>query len=162
MAMIDMDKVPVKTGSIYPAPWDGWMEGRRTLQLGRAGGLTQFGVNITILPPGGRSSLRHWHLHEDEFVMVLEGQLTLVTDSGSHAMGPGDCAAFPAGRPEGHTMVNLSDAEGRFLVVGTRAPREVCTYTDVDLRVEIEGGQPRFTRRDGSPLDPPPQQEDPA
>ena len=153
MALIDMDDVPVKTGSIYPAPYDGWMAGRRTLQLGRAGGLTQFGVNITILPPGGRSSLRHWHLNEDEFVMVLEGALVLVTDDGEHPMGPGDCAAFPAGRPVGHTMVNRSDAEARFLVVGSRAPREVCTYTDVDLRVEMAGGAARFTRRDGSPLE---------
>ena len=153
MPPIDPATVPVKTGSIYPPPFDGWMAGRRTLQLGRAGGLTQFGVNITILPPGGRSSLRHWHLHEDEFVMILDGTLTLVTDDGEHAMGPGDCAAFPAGDPVGHTMVNRSDAEARFLVVGSRAPHEVCTYTDVDLRVEMTGGTARFTRRDGSPLE---------
>ena len=118
-----------------------------------AGGLTQFGVNITILDPGARSSLRHWHLNEDEFVMVLDGELTLVTDSGEHLMRPGDCAAFPAGVAEGHTMVNRSDAEGRFLVVGSRAPHEVCTYTDVDLRLEMSKGRVHFTRRDGSPLD---------
>ena len=152
MGLIDPAKVPVKTGSIYPDPYDGWVAGRRTLQLGRAGGLTQFGVNVTILPPGGRSSLRHWHLNEDEFVMVLEGALTLVTDSGEHPMHPGDCAAFPAGAAEGHTMVNRSPAEARFLVVGSRAGREVVTYTDVDLRVELGEGAPRFTRRDGSPL----------
>jgi len=152
MGLIDLAKVPVSTRSSYPAPYDGWMEGRKTLQLGRAGGLTQFGVNITILPPGGRSSLRHWHLNEDEFLMVLEGELTLVTDSGEHLMRPGDCAAFPAGVSEGHTMANRSDAEGRFLVVGSRAPHEVCTYTDVDLKVETKQGRPHFTRRDGSPL----------
>jgi uncharacterized cupin superfamily protein len=155
MALIDMEKVPVWTGSSYPPPYDGWMAGRRTLPVGRAGGLTQFGVNITILPPGGRSSLRHWHLNEDEFVMVLQGALTLVTDTAEHPMGPGDCAAFPAGVAEGHTMVNRSDVEGRFLVVGTRAQHEVCTYTDVDLKVEVAGDTRRFARRDGSPYIPP-------
>ena len=154
MPLIDMDAVPEKTGSIYPAPWDGWMAGRRTRLVGRAGGLTQFGVNITVLPPGARSSLRHWHLNEDEFVMVLDGTLTLVTDGAEHAMGPGDCAAFPAGLAEGHTMVNRADVEGRFLVVGSRAAHEVCTYTDVDLRVELRDGTARFTRRDGTPLPP--------
>ena len=152
MGLIDRDTVPERTGSIYPAPFDGWMTGRRTQMLGRAGGLTQFGVNITILDPGARSSLRHWHLNEDEFLMVLQGELTLVTDSGEHLMRPGDCAAFPAGVAEGHTMVNRSDTEGRFLVVGSRAPHEVCTYTDVDLKVETKEGKARFTRRDGSPL----------
>ena len=153
MPVIDLATIPARTASIYPPPYDAWMAGRRTLLLGRAGGLTQFGVNITILEPGARSSLRHWHLNEDEFVMVLEGTLTLVTDSGEHPMHPGDCAAFPAGVAEGHTMINRSDAEGRFLVVGSRAPHEVCTYTDVDLRVEMADGRAHFTRRDGSPLD---------
>ena len=154
MPLIDVAALPEKTASLYPEPWGSWMKGRRTLLLGRAGRLTQFGVNITILAPGARSSLRHWHLNEDEFVMVLEGALTLVTDDGEHPMGPGDCAAFPAGEPLGHTMVNRSDAEGRFLVVGSRAPQEVCTYTDVDLRLELAGREARFTRRDGSPLPP--------
>ncbi len=154
MPLIDIDAVPEKTGSIYPAPYDGWMAGRRSLRLGQAGGLTQFGVNITILAPGARSSLRHWHLNEDEFVMVLAGALTLVTDTAEHAMGPGDCAAFPAGEAVGHTLVNRSDAEARFLVVGSRAAHEVCTYTDVDLRVEMRDGAARFTRRDGAPLPP--------
>lgn len=156
MGVIDMDAVPVSTRSGYPAPYDGWMEGRRTLQLGRAGGLTQFGVNVTILPPGARSSLRHWHSDEDEFVMVLAGELTLVMDSGEHLLRAGDCAAFPAGVADGHTMVNRGPAEGRFLVVGTRAAHDICTYTDVDLRLERGAGAPRFTLRDGSPL---PQEE---
>ena len=71
--MIDPAKVPRKTGSIYPAPYAGMMAGRSSLRLGEAGGLTQFGVNLVTLAPGALSSLRHWHLHEDEFVMVTEG-----------------------------------------------------------------------------------------
>jgi uncharacterized cupin superfamily protein len=83
--------------------------------------------------------------------MVVAGELVLVTDAGEAPMGPGDCAAFPAGEPDGHCLVNRSGAEARFLVVGTKAPREVATYSDVDLVVTIEGGNAAFTHRDGSP-----------
>jgi uncharacterized cupin superfamily protein len=81
---------------------------------------------------------------------VTEGECTLVQDAGETVMRPGDCAAFPAGNPDGHQFVNRSDRVARFLVVGTRAAREVATYSDVDLRVEIESGRARFTYKDGT------------
>lgn len=150
MPVIDPAKVPVKTSSIYPEPYAGMMKGRSSLRLGDAGGLTQFGVNLVMLEPGALSSLRHWHLKEDEFVMVTEGECTLVQDAGETVMRPGDCAAFPAGSPDGHHFINRTNQPARFLVVGTRSPSEVATYSDVDLRVEIDGGKARFTYRDGT------------
>lgn len=87
--------------------------------------------------------------------MVVSGEVILVTDAGEAPMGPGDCAAFPAGDPDGHCFLNRSGAEARFLVVGTRAPREVATYSDVDLVATIEAGTAAFTRRDGRPYVPP-------
>lgn len=152
MAKIDLAKVPVKTGSIYPAPYAAMMAGRSSLRLGEAGGLTQFGVNLVTLEPGALSSLRHWHLAEDEFVMVTEGICTMVTDAGATEMRPGDCAAFPAGRPDGHHFINRTDRPARFLVVGSKAPREVATYSDVDLMLTLEGGRATFTHKDGSPF----------
>ena len=150
MPKIDMTRVPVKTGSIYPEPYAAMMEGRTSLRLGQAGGLTQFGANLVTLAPGAISSLRHWHAQEDEFVMVTEGECVLVEDAGETVMRAGDCAAFPAGNPDGHHFRNASPQPARFLVIGTKAEREVATYSDVDLRVEIEGGGARFTYRDGS------------
>ena len=147
---LDLSKVPVKTGSIYPEPYAGEMAGRSSLRLGQAGGLTQFGVNIVILEPGAKSSLRHWHLNEDEFVMMLTGECTMVQDAGPVVMLPGDCAAFPAGVPDGHQFINHTDAEARFLVVGTKAPVETATYSDVDLVVHIAKGAARFTYKDGA------------
>lgn len=154
MPKLDLSAVPVKTGSIYPAPYAEMMEGRSSLRLGQAGGLTQFGVNLVTLAPGALSSLRHWHLHEDEFVMVTEGECIMVTDAGEEMMRPGDCAAFPAGVADGHHFINRSDTPARFLVVGTKAPREVATYSDVDLMVVVEGGAATFTRKDGTPYQP--------
>jgi len=150
MPVIDISKAPVKTGSIYPKPHDAEMAGRWSIRLGEAGGLTQYGVNIVVLEPGAKSSLRHWHLKEDEFVIVTQGTCTLIDDDGRHEMGVGDCAAFPAGDENGHHFVNKTGEEARFLVVGTKAAHEVATYSDVDLKVEIDAGQATFTHRDGT------------
>lgn len=152
MGVIDKSRVPVKTGSIYPEPYASQMAGRSSLRLGDAGGLTQFGVNEVILAPGAVSSLRHWHHREDEFVMVLQGECTLVQDEGETVMRPGDCAAFPAGVANGHHLINRTDREARFLVVGSRMNPERVTYSDVDLELELKDGQATFTHRDGTPL----------
>ena len=154
MPKIDLDKLTPRTGSIYPEPYASQMMGRSSLRIGDAGGLTQFGVNLVILAPGALSSLRHWHLNEDEFVMVTQGECVLVQDEGETPMHPGDCATFPAGVPNGHHFINRSDTEARFLVVGTKAPREVAEYSDVDLKVEMAEGKATFTRRDGTPVVP--------
>lgn len=150
MPKLDIAAAPPRTGSIYPAPYDARMAGRSSLRLGDLAGLSQFGVNLVTLAPGAVASLRHWHLEEDEFAIVLEGALILVEDEGETAMGPGDCAAWKAGVANGHRLVNRSDQTARFLVVGGRAPREVVTYSDVDMILHLEGGTPRFTHHDGS------------
>ncbi|NUB45053.1 cupin domain-containing protein [Fertoebacter nigrum] len=155
MPKLDLALVPVKTGSIYPEPYAAMVKGRSSLRLGEAGGLTQFGVNLVTLEPGAMSSLRHWHRHEDEFVMITEGECVMVQDAGETLMRAGDCAAFPAGSTDGHHFLNRTDRPARFLVVGTKAPAEVATYSDVDLMVHIGGGAARFTYKDGSDWDGP-------
>jgi uncharacterized cupin superfamily protein len=150
MPKLDLTKAPVKTGSIYPEPYAAQMAGRSSQRLGDLAGLTQFGVNIVTLQPGGVASLRHWHLREDEFAIILSGALILVEDEGETPMAPGDCAAWKAGVPNGHRFVNRSDCAASFLVVGTKAPAEVASYSDVDMQIHIEAGKARFTYHDGS------------
>lgn len=150
MPKLDLSVLPVRTGSISPEPYASMVKGRSSLRLGDAAGLTQFGVNLVTLEPGAMSSLRHWHLAEDEFVMVTEGECVMVQDEGETVMRAGDCAGFPAGSTNGHHFLNRSDAPARFLVVGSKAPREVATYSDHDLKVEIAGGKARFTYKDGT------------
>ena len=150
MPVIDPSKIEPRTGSIYPSPYREMMAGRSSLRLGDAGGLTQFGANLTILQPGAMSSLRHWHKAEDEFVMITQGECVLVQDAGETVMRVGDCAAFPAGSADGHHFINRSDTEARFLVVGSRAKEEVATYSAVDMQIHMVGGKARFTHKDGS------------
>lgn len=152
MPKLELATLPLKTGSIYPAPYDALMTGRSSLRLGQSGGLSQFGVNIVTLEVGATSSLRHWHLKEDEFVMILEGTCHLIEDDGATPMTVGDCAAFPANTPNGHCFENRSKAAAKFLVVGSKMPDEEATYSDVDLHVKITDAGPIFSHWDGTPF----------
>ncbi len=150
MPKLDPAAAPLRTGSGYPEPYAAQMAGRSSRRLGELAGLTQFGVNIVTLEPGAPASLRHWHLKEDEFAMVLEGELVLIEDEGETPMRAGDCAAWKAGVPNGHRFVNRSAAPARFLVVGSKAPDEVATYSDVDMVMSLRDGRQHLTHHDGS------------
>lgn len=152
MPVINLKYVPFKTGSAYPGKLTDAVSGRSSQRLADAGGLTQFGANLVNLQPGGLSSLRHYHMQQDEFVMITQGTCTLIDDNGEHDMKPGDCAAFPAGDANGHHFVNNTDAPAAFLVIGTHSPQETAYYSDIDMMAKIDGNGFAFTCKDGSPL----------
>jgi uncharacterized cupin superfamily protein len=148
MPKLQLDTIAAQSGSSYPSPFDQPVAGRVWQRLGDAGGLTQFGVNLVHMQPGQWSSQRHWHSHEDEFVYVVAGELILVTDAGEQAMGPGDCAAFPAGVANGHHLLNRSGTVATFLAVGSRFAQDRCVYPDIDLLLEPDADT--YVHRDGS------------
>ncbi len=86
---LDPLAVKPREGSNYPEAFKGPVEGRSKRALGAALGLQSFGVNLVSLAPSAWSAQRHWHSHEDEFVYVLEGEITLVTEQGEQPLGPG-------------------------------------------------------------------------
>jgi uncharacterized cupin superfamily protein len=144
--------VAAKTDSGYPEPFRSRVLPREKRALGDALGLTRIGVHLTTLPPGKESSMRHYHTHEDELVFVLEGELVLRTDEGEQRLGPGDCAAFPAGRRDAHQLVNRSDRAARYLEISNRDPADAVEYPDVDLAYRpTPTGDAPFTRKDGTP-----------
>ena len=150
----DPRELSERIGTQYPASLAGPCVERRKRVLGDGVGITHFGVNLVELPPGSQSSLRHWHSAEDEFVLILEGVATLVTDEGAQELGPGMAAGFPAGRANGHHLVNNGEKAVRYLEVGDRATGEDrVEYSDVDLRIVRRPGGRTVTRRDGSPVD---------
>jgi uncharacterized cupin superfamily protein len=151
MPKIDVLAIRPRKGSSYPAPFDEPCRGREALALGLAAGLTQFGVNLCRIPPGGWSSQRHWHAHEDEFVYVLEGELVLVDDQGAHSLKAGDCAGFKAGERNGHHLQNRSERPATFLVVGSRKDADCGEYPDIDLafREGRYSGRGGYTHKDG-------------
>jgi uncharacterized cupin superfamily protein len=147
---IDSNVAPTTVGSRYPTPYDEPCQARFRRRLGDAAGLTQFGVNMTTLPPGCWSSQRHWHTAEDEFVFVLEGEIVLVTNAGEEILRAGSCAGFKAGAADGHQLQNRSDRDAVVLEIGTRRPEDdEVFYPDIDLR--LKQGRSGFMRGNGEP-----------
>jgi len=149
MPKIDLHAVPLREGSGYPPEFNRPCAQRTRRRLGDAAGLVDFGVNLMTLPPGGWSSQRHWHSHEDEFVYVLDGELTLVEDEGETVLIAGECAAFPKGTGNGHHLQNRSAITAIYLEVGSRDPNDLTTCSDIDMMSSNVDG--RFTRKDGTP-----------
>jgi uncharacterized cupin superfamily protein len=148
---IRADEVPAVIGTLYPSPYDGPCRARERRKLGDVAGLTQFGVNLLTLAPGAWSAQRHYHTAQDEFVYVLAGEVTLVTDEGEELLGPGDAAGFKAGDANGHCLQNRSDAPALVIEIGTRPEADACHYPGLDL-VAPPGGKPAvYTHLDGTP-----------
>jgi uncharacterized cupin superfamily protein len=149
MPKIDVSAIPERRGSAYPAPFNEIAKDRVRQRLGDAAGITQFGVNLLQLPPGAGSSQRHWHSAEDEFVYVVSGEVTLITDKGEEILRAGDCAGFPKDAPDGHQLINKSSAMAVCLEIGTRTGEDVCIYSDIDMMIDPRKGG--YTRKDGTP-----------
>jgi uncharacterized cupin superfamily protein len=147
---LDPATVEEKRGSGYPEPCRSRMGDRVKRRLGDACGLTRFGVNLVTLGPGGQSALRHWHSLEDEFVYLLEGEVVLVTDAGEQTLRAGDCAGYPAGRRDGHHLVNRSGAPARYLEIGNREEDDTAFYPDDDLEY-ADDGSGAYLHKDGRP-----------
>lgn len=152
MPKLDLSQIPFGNQCSYPGKLAAPFAGRYTQRLGASSGISQFGVNIVRLDPGTPSSLRHFHMQQDEFVMITEGVCTLIDDTGEHEMQPGDCASFPAGEANGHQLVNNTDTPAAFLVVGTHTESETAIYSDIDMMVRVDPDGYDFSRKDGSPL----------
>jgi uncharacterized cupin superfamily protein len=136
----------------YPQPFASRVAGREKRPLGDLFGLTNFGVNLTRLAPGAISSLRHAHSRQDEFIHVLEGRPTLITDAGEMPLEPGMCAGFKAGTGDAHHLVNRTNSDVVYLEIGDRSAGDTASYPDDDLQAVLDAdGKWRYARKDGTP-----------
>jgi uncharacterized cupin superfamily protein len=138
---------PSDQGSEWRAEEFGAFE---SLHYSDAGGLTQFGAYVETLQPGSRSSERHWHEKEDEFLYVVSGEATVIEEDGAHVLHSGDAACWPAGKANAHQVVNRSGAPCTYLIVGTRVTHDICHYPDVGKVLHTEGETWRMLRNDGT------------
>lgn len=137
--------------SNYPEPFASRMDQREKRPLGDLFGLTNFGVNYTRLAPGGISALRHAHSKQDEFIYILEGYPTLITNEGETELFPGMCAGFKAGTGNGHQLINRANEAVVFLEIGDRTPGDSAVYPDDDIAATLDSvGKWRFTHKDGT------------
>jgi uncharacterized cupin superfamily protein len=90
------------------------------------------------------------HNKQDEFIYVLEGAPTLVTDAGETQLAPGMCAGFAAGGSP-HHLENRSRADVLILEIGDRGAEDTVLYPNDDLAVTMgPDGKWRYTRKDGT------------
>jgi uncharacterized cupin superfamily protein len=149
---LDPADVAPRSTSGYPEPYRSRVLPREKRAIGDALGLKTIGVNLTTLPPGKESSMRHFHTREDELVFVLEGEVVLRTDEGEQTLTAGMCAGFPADVANGHQLVNRSARPARYLEISNRDPGDGAEYPDVDLAYrKAADGKAMFTRKDGTP-----------
>ena len=150
---VEADSVsPTRPSRGYPEPFATRVAGRERRALGDVFGLTNFGVNLTRLPPGCMSALRHKHMREDEFIYVLEGEPVLVTNSGETPLRPGMCAGFKAGSGDAHHLVNRGGRDAVYLEIGDRNLGNTVIYPDDDLgRALTPNGERVFVHHDGRP-----------
>jgi len=151
-AVVALEVPPRTKPSIYPEHFASRMAGREKRQLGEFFGLSTFGVNLTRIAPGGLSALRHAHAKQDEFIYILEGHPTLISNRGETRLAPGMCVGFKAGTGDAHQLVNRSDAEVLHLEVGDRGAGDSAIYPDDDL-LAVSGGDGKwqFKHKDGTP-----------
>lgn len=146
MPKVDLDSVTPSNATGYPDPFHTEVQGRWWKRIAPLAGLTELGASHVTLEPGAWSSQRHWHEGEDEFLVMLEGEAVLVEDDGETRLVAGDCAAFPKGVANGHHLINRSERECVFVVVGRTATTD-CHYPDIDLHLDASSGA--FTHKDG-------------
>lgn len=145
-------EVPVHpVASLLPPALAARLQGRHKQRLGDRFGLTNFGVNLTRLAPGGQSSLLHAHARQDEFIYVLEGEPLLETSDGHVRLAPGMCAGFAAGTGRAHHLLNDTASDVWLLEVGDRTSGDEVTHPGEDLRGEFREGAWTFLHKDGRP-----------
>jgi uncharacterized cupin superfamily protein len=140
MPKVDLTQIPVRKGARYPKQFL-QHEGDLTVREAQAValGLTSFAATRTLLPPGAASSLRHYHTDEDELVIVVSGELVMLTDAGETPMRAGDIASFPKGVADAHCFVNRSSAPAVLIAIGDNREEDICFYPDVGMRTTATG-----------------------
>jgi uncharacterized cupin superfamily protein len=122
---------PIKVENV---PWEEWAEGERFGSRFRAltdlGGGSHVGVAIEELPPGKQSCPAHYHMLEEEHLLVLAGSATLRLGERAYEIAAGDYVCFPAGQKAGHCLINHGTEPCRFLIIGERNPNDVIVYPD--------------------------------
>lgn len=126
--------IPSSTDNPFPDEFHNKMGQSEWRGLSDSFDLTQFGVNMEIIKPGGSSGLSHWHTDAEEFVYVLSGALTLEYGADSYVMTSGDCMGFKANEGKGHRLVNHTDSDAAFIVVGSRLKSDTAVYDKDDFK----------------------------
>ena len=147
MPKVDLESIEQTNRTGYPPPFNQDVAGRWYRRLAPTTGLTDFAASHVTLKPGAWSSQRHWHDGEDEFLVMLSGEAVLVEDEGRTILRAGDIAAWPKGTGNGHHLINETESDCTFVVVGG-GENTGGGYSDIDMLFTADN---RYVHKDGSP-----------
>jgi uncharacterized cupin superfamily protein len=115
----------------------------RRARLGRQAGGERLGASLFEVGPGAAPFPLHYHLANEEMLIVVAGSPTLRTATGERPLEPGEVVAMPVGERGAHQLINRTGEAVRFLIVSEmNAP-------DVVIRPE-SGKLSAFGRAPGS------------
>ena len=146
MPKLDIEAIEQSNATGYPPEHASPVRERWYRRLAPTAGLKDFGASHVVLKPGAWSAHRHWHVAEDEMVIMIDGEAVLVDNDGEHLMQAGDIAAFPKNDGNGHVLQNRSDRACTFVAIGKPSASD-CHYPDIDMHLTNGRG---FHRKDGS------------
>jgi uncharacterized cupin superfamily protein len=100
-------------------------------RFGPAIGARRMGATVYELPPGQALCPYHYE-SEEEWLLVLQGRLTVRHPEGEDVLGPGDMTAFPVGPAGAHKTTNDGTETVRLVMLATSDPVGYCVYPDSD------------------------------
>jgi uncharacterized cupin superfamily protein len=101
-------------------------------RFGASIGATMLGGSLYELPPGQSNCPYHYEYGNEEWLVVLEGKLTVRHPGGEEELDPGDVVCFPGGPEGAHRLTNRTDATVRVLMVSTMIEPSAAVYPDSD------------------------------
>jgi uncharacterized cupin superfamily protein len=102
----------------------------RRARIGRQLGSEQLGISYWELPAGQAAYPYHWHVTEEELLVVMKGAPSLRTPEGWRELEEGEVVAFPRSEEGGHQLVNRTDDMVRFLAFSTPTGPGIVMYPD--------------------------------
>lgn len=144
MANETRDDAPFKPIDVESLPWETYSRGgarfgRRARRLSNTSDpRLHIGVVIEELAPGKQSVPFHYHLLEEEHILMLEGEVTLRLAAERLQFRAGQFVSFPAGAERAHCLLNESNTTARYLLIGDKNPNEICMYPDSG-KVQVRG-----------------------
>jgi uncharacterized cupin superfamily protein len=97
----------------------------RRARLGRQAGCEHLGISMFELEPGSAAFPLHYHLGNEEMLIVLSGETVLRSLDGERALAEGELVALPVGEAGAHQVINRGDGPARILIVSEMTAPDV-------------------------------------
>jgi uncharacterized cupin superfamily protein len=125
---------------------------RRRAGVARQAGAADIGATLHVLEPGQTAHPYHFHLANEEMLVLLTGTLSLRTPDGVEDLAAGDVVAHPVGEQGAHQVTNRGQEAAHFLMVSEMNDPEVVFYPDSG-KVGARGGDRRLIFREADAVD---------